>query len=978
MKAKKNIYALLVGINDYQKVRKLGGCLNDVNAIEKYLTTNTHLKPNIKKVLNAEATRDGIINGFRNHLSQAGKDDVVLFYYSGHGTQEAADTSIWKAETDKALECIVCYDRQPGVFADFLLTDKELRYLINELTQATKGAHIVTIFDCCNSGDNTRNGALMKASYTDVAERHITREGDFFPMRKWEEFLFADKIAKGTTIGEGTHVQMAACESNQSALEVAREGVFTKTLIKVLNDCGGNITYNALRSRIRQYMRASYEQTPRIYMPVNAEELLKTGFLEKEIESQKMVCEAIFNNTNGWQLNIGAIHGVEQSSKVTLVDSKSGKSVAANIAENGIFVDYTILDLAGQDENTVFKAEIAGLMSQSLVFELNNQDATPKEIAELTLILEKNSSGNISFGGEKSAKETEKDSGKADTADYAMNIKDGEVYFSEVNDPFRPIVKPSKYFDKADKIEIAETIRHLSRWHFIKNLENKNLDENFPKTPLKIELSQIFKNGTIKSLASTDLINYEKNGNKWDGSIQIKATNTTDQDLYFCAAYLDVEFQCFLKFLPQRVQKLEKGASIFLGLDGATKIGFGLGEVIKDYNWETYHEYIKFIISTEEFDAEALTLEPLPMPITSTVFKSRAKKKSLITAAEEPIEFTGWQTQTLHLNFKNPQFNQISEKTLKLLLENEETTYFATNLYLDISLDKFGQPTVWNLKKGIVFPEDEKGLLDNIVLLLANKFETAMRNKQYRNLSQDPSRLRIVAEGDSWFQYPIKLLDIIDQLYKRYAVKSFAEAGDTLKNYLDKKEYLDAIREENAKFFIVSGGGNDMVGDEFQFFLKNVPDPEDTSPKRYLNQKFYAELDKLEALYTEMFDELLAKYPSLQILVHCYDYVIPVDTTSPGNENKTSWSGKYMLEKGIIPQSERENLIRFILDSFAAKLTQLVAKPKFKNNITFIDTRGIVDRHSWFDEIHPTNEGYELVTNKFFEKIEEIRMRIGA
>jgi hypothetical protein len=35
------IYALLVGINDYQEpVAKLGGCLNDVDNFHAYLTSN--------------------------------------------------------------------------------------------------------------------------------------------------------------------------------------------------------------------------------------------------------------------------------------------------------------------------------------------------------------------------------------------------------------------------------------------------------------------------------------------------------------------------------------------------------------------------------------------------------------------------------------------------------------------------------------------------------------------------------------------------------------------------------------------------------------------------------------------------------------------------------------------------------------------------------------------------------------------------
>ena len=44
--------------------------------------------------------------------------------------------------------------------------------------------------------------------------------------------------------------------------------------------------------------------------------------------------------------------------------------------------------------------------------------------------------------------------------------------------------------------------------------------------------------------------------------------------------------------------------------------------------------------------------------------------------------------------------------------------------------------------------------------------------------------LKLLAEGDSWFLYPILLKDIIDNLSNDYAVYSVAAAGDTLENML--------------------------------------------------------------------------------------------------------------------------------------------------------------------------------------------------
>ena len=988
---KKKVYALLAGINNYAKVNKLGGCLNDVKVVKNYLKNNPDFDVEIRELTDEAATRAGVADGFRKFLSQAGKNDTVLFYYSGHGTQEYADP-LWD-ETDGKLECLVCHDGGTTKASEFLLTDKELRFLINELAKKTK-AHIVTVFDCCHSGDNTRNAALVGACYDGVRERRVTdKAGRAFPERAWSQFLFSDKIQEADVKGkkpaeflpQGTHVQMAACESNQVALEVVGEGVFTKTLLKTLTDCGGNVTYNTLRSRIRQYMRAGFEQTPRIYMPLDAEKLLRKGFLNHTVEPNKMMCEATRSKQEGWQLNVGAIHGVKAPAKIILFDPVNpAKTHAAKVRKGGVFVDYTLLNVTGLNTGKTYKAEVSGLMTQELTLKMENHDGNPKEIGALTKALEANASGGFAFGGEKEVVKTEKDSGKAQPTDYTFHVRSGEVYLTRPDDPHRPLVQPILYLEAKDHAAVLETLRHVSRWHFIKNLQNKNKPENFPSQPLKIELSRVLADGISTPLSLTNgraELDYEKSDGDWKGTLQVKITNTTAQDLYVCAAYLSKEFQCFLKFLPQRVQLLEAGKSVLLGPNGKDRINLKLGKVEQEYNWPQVEEALKFIVSTREFDAEALTLDALPGPLTTADREESrsAKPKGLDTEEDAPLEFSGWLTQTLHLVFKNPVYNRIPAKTLKALLDWDETAYFAAGLYCEVEPDETGQPTIWKLKKGLVVPEEERGLFDNIKMWLGNQIETAQRRKRYRNLKKDPNRLRLVAEGDSWFQYPIILQDTLDQLYKVYAICSFAEAGDTLENYLrtKDKQYLNAIGEEGVKFFLVSGGGNDVLGDNFKTYLRENPDANDPTPQKYLNQDLFTQLDKLDEMYTQMFNELFASYNDLHILVHCYDYLIPVDTNLSGNEKKSSWTGKHMIDKGIAPQEVREGVIRYIIDEFAGRLAALTQKPEFAGRVTFVDTRGLVPRTLWFDEIHPKNAGFQIVADKFIGEIERIKARVA-
>lgn len=141
----RSLYALLVGIDDYSDHR-LDSCANDITAIEEYLNTGFNLEEYqlyIKTLKNEQATREAIINGFRNHLCNAKKGDIALFYYSSHGSQEKAPKEFWHIESDCSDQTLVCYDSRTKNGWD--LADKELALLIAEVAQ--KDPHIIIILD---------------------------------------------------------------------------------------------------------------------------------------------------------------------------------------------------------------------------------------------------------------------------------------------------------------------------------------------------------------------------------------------------------------------------------------------------------------------------------------------------------------------------------------------------------------------------------------------------------------------------------------------------------------------------------------------------------------------------------------------------------------------------------------------------------------------------------------------------------------
>lgn len=81
--------ALLVGINEYVEGEPLKGCITDVELQQELLIHRFGFQPEDIVILTGrQATREGIENAFLEHLTQqVQSSDVVVFHFSGYGTQ---------------------------------------------------------------------------------------------------------------------------------------------------------------------------------------------------------------------------------------------------------------------------------------------------------------------------------------------------------------------------------------------------------------------------------------------------------------------------------------------------------------------------------------------------------------------------------------------------------------------------------------------------------------------------------------------------------------------------------------------------------------------------------------------------------------------------------------------------------------------------------------------------------------------------
>jgi endonuclease/exonuclease/phosphatase family metal-dependent hydrolase len=249
----------------------------------------------------------------------------------------------------------------------------------------------------------------------------------------------------------------------------------------------------------------------------------------------------------------------------------------------------------------------------------------------------------------------------------------------------------------------------------------------------------------------------------------------------------------------------------------------------------------------------------------------------------------------------------------------------------------------------------EEGAQESALFLnVANSWSRWRRKRAYRRTLEDsPSLRRVVSEGDSWFQYPFVLDDVIDQLFGEYAILSLGAGGDTLANMVGEPEYLEAVEEEKPDAFLLSAGGNDLLGEgQLVKILKAGVDS--AHPADFLDEDaFKAQLSRTLDRFRAIFDSLIGARPDLVCFCHGYDYAIPADGR---------WLGKPMAERGIAKPLQAP-VVRLIVDRFNEALQGLVCD--FPGKVQFVDCRGTVGEGRWYDELHPTDEGFAAVAGLF-------------
>lgn len=313
-----------------------------------------------------------------------------------------------------------------------------------------------------------------------------------------------------------------------------------------------------------------------------------------------------------------------------------------------------------------------------------------------------------------------------------------------------------------------------------------------------------------------------------------------------------------------------------------------------------------------------------------------------------------------------------------------------------------------------------------------NRIKNRKRNERFmrsiRNGFRDPGKPKkqvILAEGDSWFNYPILLTDVIDRIGMDpdLAVYSIASGGDWLLNMLSAQDYVEELSILHPDVFLISAGGNDLVGSrrlatilepgaqcaefgknewaqqllERKDYTLKIPLEKDRFDKgcSYLSKDFFALLMFFHLQYYFLMSGILegrgsgSKFPNIRIITQGYDYAIPSYKKKWGiNPLKWyrpiirsflghgSWLKTPMQLRGITNEAAQKDIVYsmiYLFNEMMIEMGGLFNRRCGDRRVCHIDSRTLLTEDDWTDELHPTPAKFMEIGSVFVDCIKNRR-----
>ncbi len=239
----------------------------------------------------------------------------------------------------------------------------------------------------------------------------------------------------------------------------------------------------------------------------------------------------------------------------------------------------------------------------------------------------------------------------------------------------------------------------------------------------------------------------------------------------------------------------------------------------------------------------------------------------------------------------------------------------------------------------------------------------------------------LVAEGDSWFDYPWH--DVLRMLEDQhgYDVESVAHRGDTVESmaYTGQLEEFARVIEKLLRqntipnAILLSGGGNDIAGDQFQMLINHVRAAHaglnDQVVDGVIDVRVFDAYVTILAAVTDVCRQRTGTL--VPIVIHGYDHAVPDGRGVLGGWGPLPgpWLQPGLREKGFEDPATCRTMVADLIDRFNVMLRRIASLPAFAH-VRYLDLRGTLANDAtyktwWANELHPTERGFAAVADKF-------------
>jgi uncharacterized caspase-like protein len=232
---RRNIWAVVVGINDYPRLPKLKYAVNDAEAFYRLLVEDNRIpRENVTLLTNEQATLVNLRSTLGTRIKNAAREnDMVIIFFAGHGATERDSAS---PDGDGLEKYLLPVDTDPADLYTTAMPMVEVARILNRI----RSERIVFIADACYSGASGGRTVNVSGMRANIGDGYLDR-----------------------VVGGRGKVIITASSANEVSVEKdeLQHGVFTYYLIDGLKgkadwDRDGMVT-------VDEAYRYVYEQVPK-------------------------------------------------------------------------------------------------------------------------------------------------------------------------------------------------------------------------------------------------------------------------------------------------------------------------------------------------------------------------------------------------------------------------------------------------------------------------------------------------------------------------------------------------------------------------------------------------------------------------------------------------------------------------------------------------------------------------------------------